>query len=188
MSFARLLVASFILGCLSQFVAAEETSPTLDGTWSINFDIEEHFRGADNLPRIVQIEINHTGHYRTNYHLISDDPETSAIHSNEGTLEESQISHLKGWLDIIKNSDLPVNSDEIFKIGFGATLQPGWLGSLTLQQGESITKTQFNSLRSEDNQRPIVANQLVTFVFDLKRLALGKFDLNRKPAKNPDDA
>ncbi len=189
---SHLLVISLLFCSLLPTAFAEETapSPQQNSHWRIQFELEEYFREKDKLPRAIRIEINDTGEYLAEYHLVSDDPNVNTVHTDKGVLATAQVTHLKGWLDIIKNADdLSAHGDEIFNIGYGSSLQPGWQGSLTLQRGDTLSKTLFNSLKSNTTkQRPVSANQLVTFVFDLKRLTLGRFGLNRKPAKKPDDS
>ncbi len=185
----RLFVFLLIFcGLLPSALAEENTPPSQQGPhWRIHFELEEYFRENDKPPRAIRIEINDTGEYLAEYHLVSDESDVSTLHTDKGILEEAQVNHLKTWLDIIKAGDLSAHGDEIFNIGYGASLRPGWQGSLTLQRGDTLSKTLFNSLKSNTTkQRPVSANQLVTFVFDLKRLTLGKFGLNHKPAKNPD--
>ena len=182
----RLLIGliSLCLLALPLSVKSEETTAP-SPAWSIAFEMEEHFRG-DKLPRVIHLEVTESGAYKASYHLISDDPNVNAPHHDEGTLDEGRLSHLKDWTNILQSSDIPA-SETALNIGYSVSLQPGWQGTLIMQEGDNTTRVTFNSILAQ-GQRPLVYNQLATFTFDLKRLTLSKFGLNRKPLPKPDDA
>lgn len=154
--------------------------------WAITFDMEESFRG-DQLPRVIHLQVDSSGKYIATYRLVSDNADTAKLHTDEGVIEEQLAAHLKDWLTILKESNLGAN-EQVLNLGFGATLTPGWRGSLLVTQLEHKTSVKFDSLRAQNGERPKTYNQLVTFLFDLKRFVLGKFDLNIKRAVNPEDA
>ena len=178
----------FMLFCLLSMtsVSAQEGDNSDSSAWTISFMLEEHFRGSENLPRMIHLEADAAGNYTASYHLISDDPEISKEHVDKGVLAEGRVSHLKDWVSILQQSDITNNPNEL-TLGYGASLAPGWQGQLTIQAGEATKQVKFNSLRSENLQRPPLYNQLATFIFDLKRLTLSKFGLNRKRLTKPSE-
>lgn len=90
----------------------------------------------------------------------------------DGHLETSELEQLKVTLPTLEISN---SEGEKMNIGYGTDLSRGWSGVLSVTRGGMNQSVEFTSLRPASHPtRSVAINRLVTFIFDLKNLSLGK--------------
>lgn len=90
----------------------------------------------------------------------------------DGHLEASELDQLKLTLPTLEISNI---GGEKMNIGYGTDLSRGWSGVLSVTRGGMTQSVEFTSLRPLSHPtRSVAINRLVTFIFDLKSLSLGK--------------
>lgn len=162
-----------ILPCLSA-VAQTHLSPGLAPETLVFLEFED--RTTDPLvTRLLTLGIRPSGEFHVGYKQV--DAKGTPIDQKEvdGRLDTTEIDQLKATLPTI---ELVNTSSEKMNIGYGTDLNRGWLGILSVSRDGMNQSVGFTSLRPASHPtRSIALNRLVTFIFDLKNLALRKIEV-----------
>ncbi len=147
---------------------------TLASPWSLVFHLAENQRSpSGEKTATTHLELSDDGKFKATR---AETTPGSAPRSRdlEGVLSQEELAFLVQSLAML---DMKVLGAQKLDIGYGATLHPGWEGSLVLNQRNQPTEVGFTSLRSKDDaSRSPQMNRLVTVVFDLKRVVDQRFN------------
>lgn len=162
-----------ILPCLSA-VAQTHLTPGLAPETLVFLEFED--RTADPLiTRLLTLGIRPSGEFHVGYKQV--DEKGAPINHKEivGQLDTTEIDQLNATLPTI---ELVSTSSEKMNIGYSTDLTRGWLGILSLSRDGMNQSVGFTSLRPASHPtRSVALNRLVTFIFDLKNLALRKIKI-----------
>ena len=121
------------------------------------------------------------GSFHISYKTFDRAGKQTSEQETDGQLNPTELEQLKNTIPTI-SLDPPITNP--MNIGYGTDLTRGWQGKLlTLINGTKQTIL-FTSLRPPTYpERSVALNRLVTFIFDLKNLALLKIGKTRQPAQ-----
>lgn len=125
--------------------------------------------------------IRNNGIFHISYRIFDGEATQMSEWESDGQLNATELKELNNSIAMI-TLDPPISNP--MNIGYSTDLIRGWQGNLvTLINGARQT-IQFTSLRPATYpERSVELNRLVTFIFDLKNLALLKIGKARQPAQ-----
>lgn len=178
---ARIFVAMYCVLALFglSFAARAESPPapaanTLEAPWSLEFQLSENIRSPGGEKNAAtRLELADDGKFKAT-RAEGAPGSASQPRELEGVLSAEELTFLSQSLATLDMTEL---ENQKLDIGYGATLHPGWEGSLILNQRNQPAEVGFTSLRSKDEgSRSQQMNRLVTVVFDLKRVVDQRFN------------
>lgn len=122
--------------------------------------------------------VRDNGSFHISYKTFDGAGKQTSEQESDGQLSSTELEQLKVTIPTI-SLDPPISNP--MNIGYGTDLTRGWQGKLsTLVNGARQTII-FTSLRPATYpERSVALNRLVTFIFDLKNLALLKIGKTRQ--------
>lgn len=162
-----------MLTCLPA-VAQLNLSPSPAPENIVFFEFED--RATDPLiTRILTLGVRSGGEFHIEYKRV--DAKGTLVEQKEvdGRLDITELDQLKATLVTVEITNIASGK---MNIGYGTDLKRGWLGLLSINRDGMNQTVGFTSLRPESHPtRSVALNRLVTFIFDLKNLALRKIDV-----------
>lgn len=154
--------------------AVEVNATAAPTAWSVKFHLSEYTKSPGGEKNATtHLELAGDGKFSAQRATTTGDSAPLSSERN-GTLSAEELAFLSQSLNLL---DMAVLGNQKLDIGYGATLRPGWEGSLLIQREGQPSKVEFTSLRAQDEtSRSQQMNRLVTVVFDLKRIMDQRFN------------
>lgn len=146
----------------------------------IFLEFQDHTSKSSEANRLA-FGVRNNGIFHISYRTFDGEEKQTSERESDGQLNATELEQLKNSIATIA-LDPPISNP--MNIGYSTDLIRGWQGNLvTLVNGTRQT-IQFTSLRPATYpERSVELNRLVTFIFDLKNLALLKIGKARQPAQ-----
>ncbi len=172
---------ALVCGLLGQVAIGDVARAETPSEWQLKFDYEEFFARGDEPRHKLEFAFDTTGHYEADLVAFNQNDEMASHAEQAGQLTQEQLDNIANW---ITELGLTSVTNEQLDIGYGLSLVPGWQGAISVTQSDTQSVTQFTSLRPATHpERSVRMNRLVTFVFDLKRLALHELNADKPAAE-----